>query len=91
MAAVTAARLANVDVALVERLNPKCISVRWLDSTASNYHEQRWVRRIATASGICALSGKPIFSGQYVYGPTSKLEYVPDNRNAMILAASIED
>jgi hypothetical protein len=88
---MSGARLANVDVAFVERLSPKCVSIRWLEATAGNYREQRWVRRISTTRGICALSGTQIYRGEYVYGPSSTLEYIPNNRTAMILAKIIED
>jgi Domain of unknown function (DUF3331) len=88
---LTAARLANVDVTLVERLSPSCISVCWLDSTASNYREQRWTRRMSSTQGICALSGCHISSGEYVYGPTCKVSCIPENRYAMILARVVED
>ena len=86
-------RLSNNDtavaIALLERLSPRMATVSWSDPQGCKYGEQVWRLSTARGSGICALSGQPIFRGNAIYRP-AKVEPRPANAAAMILATVID-
>jgi hypothetical protein len=77
-------------VTFVERFSPKSVSITWRDSTAANYCEQLWIRRIARSQGVCALTGNSIVRGDAVYGPAGRTAARPANAAQMVLAEAIE-
>jgi hypothetical protein len=78
-------------VTFVERFSPKSVSITWRDSTAANYCEQLWIRRIARSQGVCALTGNSIVRGDAVYGPAGRTAARPANAAQMVLAEAIEE
>ena len=68
-------------VTFVERFSPKSVSITWRDSTAANYCEQLWIRRIARSQGVCALTGNSIVRGDAVYGPAGRTAARPVGRS----------
>jgi len=84
-------RARSAIVTFVERFSAKSISITWRDSTAANYCEQLWVRRIARSQGVCALTGTTIARGDAVYGPASRAADRPTNCAQMVLARVLED
>jgi hypothetical protein len=78
-------------VTFVERFTPKSVSITWRDSTAANYCEQLWIRRIARSQGTCALTGHHIVRGDAVYGPAGRTAARPANAAQMVLAEAIEE
>ncbi|WP_244106338.1 DUF3331 domain-containing protein [Paraburkholderia phenazinium] len=78
-------------VTFVERFSPKSVSITWRDSTAANYCEQLWIRRIARSQGVCALTGSSIVRGDAVYGPAGRTAARPANAAQMVLADAIEE
>jgi len=81
----------SVIVTLVERFSAKAVSITWRDSTAANYCEQRWVRRVARSPGICALTGATIARGDAVYRPVNRAVRRPTNYSQMVLAQALDD
>lgn len=77
-------------VTFVERFTAKSVSITWRDSTAANYCEQLWIRRIARSQGVCALTGNSIVRGDAVYGPAGRTAARPANAAQMVLAEAIE-
>jgi hypothetical protein len=78
-------------VTFVERFSAKSVSITWRDSTAANYCEQLWIRRIARSQGVCAITGNSIVRGDAVYGPAGRTAARPANAAQMVLAEAIED
>lgn len=78
-------------VTFVERFSAKSVSITWRDSTAANYCEQLWIRRIARSQGVCALTGNSIVRGDAVYGPAGRTAARPANAAQMVLAEAIEE
>jgi hypothetical protein len=78
-------------VTFVERFTSKSVSITWRDSTAANYCEQLWIRRIARSQGVCALSGNSIVRGDAVYGPAGRTAARPANAAQMVLAEAIDE
>jgi hypothetical protein len=86
-----ATRPKSTRVTFVERFTAKSISITWRDSTAANYSEQLWIRRIARSNGVCALTGAPIVRGDAVYGPAGRTSVRPANCAQMVLANVLEE
>lgn len=78
-------------VTFVERFSAKSVSITWRDSTAANYCEQLWIRRIARSQGVCAITGNSIVRGDAVYGPAGRTAARPTNAAQMVLAEAIEE
>jgi uncharacterized protein DUF3331 len=64
-------------------------TVAWSDATSCCYGEQLWRRGIAKKTGVCALSGQAIATGDAVYRPRL-VQPAPRNIEAMILATVME-
>ena len=75
---------------LVERSDDRDIIVSWQDPTRGRCGDQRWRRGIATVSGACAMSGRQIKRGDYVFRPLRHTSRLPNLGN-MILAAAVDD
>ncbi|WP_052421083.1 DUF3331 domain-containing protein [Paraburkholderia ferrariae] len=80
----------NAVVTFVERIGEKAVSISWRDSTGGNYREQRWVLRAARSRGVCALTGKSISRGDFIYHPVSSTRGRPSNLAQMIRAEALE-
>ena len=78
-------------VTFVERFTAKSVSITWRDSTAANYCEQLWIRRIARSQGVCAITGSSIVRGDAVYGPAGRTAARPANAAQMVLAEAIHE
>ncbi|REE18096.1 uncharacterized protein DUF3331 [Paraburkholderia sp. BL27I4N3] len=79
----------SVSVALLDRISPRTATVSWSDPQGCKYGEQVWRLAAAKRSGICALSGQPIATGDTIYRPT-KVDPPPANAAAMMLAIAID-
>jgi hypothetical protein len=76
-------------VTIVERSEPRKVTVAWNDPAACFYGDQVWKVGVARQAGVCALSGCGIRPGDAVYRPTSTRPAAL-NAEAMILATIVE-
>lgn len=76
-------------VRVLGRSKQTSATVAWSDATSCCYGEQLWRRGIAKKTGVCALSGQAIATGDAVYRPRF-VQPAPRNIEAMILAAVME-
>jgi hypothetical protein len=84
----TAERLAQPSRIFVhEVLSSRTLSVYWSDSQTGHYAEQIWRVGLARHDSFCALSGKPIHSGDEVFRPRRSVVLTPANWDRMILAS----
>jgi hypothetical protein len=74
---------------VVERSDERDIIISWQDPTRGHVGEQRWRFGTASTSGICALSGRPIRRGDFVFRPMRPTSRRPEFGD-MILAAAID-
>ncbi len=76
-------------VQILERPTSRTASILWRNAGRCYYGEQLWVRGVANCSGRCAVSGRSVKRGDYIYRPRrGKLR--PVNAFSVILAAVIE-
>jgi hypothetical protein len=80
----------RTSVIAVEKQTGSSMLVSWSDSTRCRYIDQRWINAKSRSSGYCALSGRPIHPGDWVYKPQWCREHRPANFGEMILAAELE-
>jgi len=73
----------NVRIEILERSDTTLV-IRWVEPGRCHYGEQRWRRRSASASGMCALSRRTIHRGDAVFRPAERP--APSNASAMISA-----
>jgi hypothetical protein len=78
-------------VTIDERLENRRITLSWNDPTRCSYRGQLWRYATARKSGICVLSGQPIRRGDGIFRPQFRTANAPRNRDAMILAAWIDN
>ncbi|WP_250515953.1 DUF3331 domain-containing protein [Caballeronia sp. INDeC2] len=78
----------RVTVKLIERPSTTTATIEWRDSTRCCYGDQVWRAMRARTAGVCAMSGREIRPGDYVYGPNPRP--VPGNAGAMILASVLD-
>jgi hypothetical protein len=76
-------------VRVLGRSKQTSATVAWSDATSCCYGEQLWRRGIAKKTGVCALSGQAIATGDAVYRPRF-VQPAPRNIEAMILATVME-
>jgi Domain of unknown function (DUF3331) len=76
-------------IRITDRASPSTVTVEWGDPTVAHYGAQLWRLGSARASGSCAISGATITRGAAVYRPSIG-RFPPQNRNAMILASTID-
>ncbi|WP_250475052.1 DUF3331 domain-containing protein [Caballeronia sp. GAFFF1] len=69
-------------------LAERAVIVSWHDSTSCHYDYQKWFKAKARKTGICALSGREIHRGAYVFRPSQA--HRPVNSESMILASAVE-
>jgi hypothetical protein len=74
---------------VVERCDERDIVISWQDSTRGRLGDQRWRLGTASASGVCAMSGRQIRRGDCAYRPLRRVSKLP-NRGDMILAIAID-
>ncbi|WP_241974987.1 DUF3331 domain-containing protein [Paraburkholderia sp. BL17N1] len=72
-----------------EILSVHTVSIYWSDSQTGHYAEQLWRLGLARVAGCCALSGRPISSGERVFRPRRSPMNVPGNWDRMVLASAI--
>jgi hypothetical protein len=82
--------LQEASVRLLECPSARTVLIEWSSPTGFRYGEQIWTRTTATASGVCALSGKPVTRGDAVFRPRRPLNS-GGNALAMILATEIDE
>jgi hypothetical protein len=75
-------------VSVVERPSSGLAVINWRDATHCRYGDQIWTMVAARATGVCAISGKPIAAGDMVYKPRP-CRPMPRNAEAMILAPMV--
>lgn len=88
-----AAMVADVPVAqpivdVVERPTSTTATIYWRDATRCCYGHQTWRTSRARSAGVCAMSGRVISRGDYIYRPSSRSGVC--NGYAMILASVLE-
>jgi hypothetical protein len=76
-------------IRITDRTSPSTVTVEWCDSTVAHYGAQLWRLGSARATGSCAISGATITRGAAIYRP-SLGRFPPQNRNAMILASTVD-
>ncbi len=76
----------DVHVEILER-SDSLLVIRWVEPGRCHYGEQRWRRRLAQRSGMCALSHEMIHRGDDVFRPAERP--APKNAAAMISAAQV--
>ncbi|MFP3503807.1 DUF3331 domain-containing protein [Burkholderia sp. SIMBA_062] len=81
--------LRAVSVRFVDRVSSTAVTIAWRDSTHCSYGDQTWHVTRARASGVCALSGRPVRTGDAVYQPRGRPR--PLNAGAMILEAVLHE
>jgi hypothetical protein len=74
---------------VVERCDARDIIVSWQDPTRGRLGEQRWRLGTAYVSGVCAISGRQISRGDYVFRPLRPAVKFPQLGD-MILATAID-
>lgn len=76
---------ASCTVKVLDRESEYTVTVSWVDPVGCRYEAQLWRRGVARRSGVCALSGQAIHSGDDIYRPGHS---VPRSVNcqSMILA-----
>ncbi|WP_175148330.1 DUF3331 domain-containing protein [Paraburkholderia ultramafica] len=74
---------------VVERTDERDVVISWEDPTRGRLGDQRWRLGTASASGVCAISGKPIKRGDCVFKPMRNTSRFPDLGD-MILAAAVD-
>jgi hypothetical protein len=79
-------RAPMVDV--IERPTSTTATIYWRDATCGCYGHQTWRTSRARAAGVCAMSGKRIAPGDFVYRPSSRSSVC--NGHSMILASVLE-
>lgn len=85
-----AAGLQDASVRLLECPSDRTVLIEWSSPIGCRYGEQLWMRVIAAAAGVCALSGKPVTRGDAVFRPRRPLNS-GGNALAMILATEIDE
>lgn len=80
---------ANAQVCVRERLTEVTVLVDWSDATSCNYVCQIWRIGRAAGAGACALSGRVIRRGEFIYRPIP-LRSAPSNARAMICAREVQ-
>ncbi|SAL10586.1 hypothetical protein AWB71_00179 [Caballeronia peredens] len=75
-------------VDVVERPTSTTATIYWRDATCGCYGHQTWRTSRARAAGVCAMSGKRIAPGDFVYRPSSRSSVC--NGHSMILASVLE-
>jgi hypothetical protein len=80
--------LRHAKVNVLERASPSTVIISWHDATQCSYRFQLWRRFGSNRSGVCALSGIVINTGDRIYKPITKPP--PLNASAMILATEVE-
>ncbi|WP_408458481.1 DUF3331 domain-containing protein [Paraburkholderia sediminicola] len=56
-------------VKVLERRSENSVVILWQDATRCHYGDQIWFRSRSARTGICALSGNAIRSGDAIYRP----------------------
>ncbi|MFC0401382.1 DUF3331 domain-containing protein [Paraburkholderia rhizosphaerae] len=80
----------KLKAAILGRLSPSTIAVRWSDSRSGAYGEQTWRIGRACRYSRCAATGLHIQPGDAVFKPVPIHYKVPFNGNRMILASAVE-
>jgi len=75
----------HVDVKLVERLTSRTAAITWHEPGVCHYVEQTWIAGVSRGSGLCALTGKTLSSGDPVYRPRQTR---PPSHNAAAMIAA---
>ncbi|WP_082016719.1 DUF3331 domain-containing protein [Cupriavidus sp. IDO] len=78
---------AHALVSLVEYKSVGTVVLSWRDATGASYGNQTWHRVHSLRSGVCALSGRAIRSGDLVFRPATR---GAANAWAMILDGSVK-
>jgi hypothetical protein len=82
-------RSKNCVIRVTDRTSPSTVTVEWCDATVAHYGAQLWRLGSARVAGSCAVCGAVISRGEAVYRPyIGRLP--PQNRNAMILASTVD-
>ncbi|WP_321927711.1 DUF3331 domain-containing protein [Paraburkholderia guartelaensis] len=77
-------------VTFIEQRSSFHVLLSWHDPTRCNYAEQTWRLTRAMQSDVCALSGRAIRRGSFVYTPEPGGNVLPLNADAMILAKALK-
>ncbi|MFH5254098.1 DUF3331 domain-containing protein [Burkholderia semiarida] len=78
-----------VSVSFVDRVSSTTVTIAWRDSTHCSYGDQTWHVTRARTGGMCALSGRPVRTGDAVYQPRGRPR--PLNAGAMILESVLRE
>jgi hypothetical protein len=78
-----------VSVSFVDRVSSTAVTIAWRDSTHCSYGDQTWHVTRARTGGTCAISGRPVRTGDTVYQPRGRPR--PLNAGAMILESVLRE